>query len=66
MNLIVAAAAKGHEVVPGMGTPATDLKNMMNFCSRYEPAFLLAHLTERVLLDIFVSYSFPGPAVLFI
>ena len=65
VNLVVAGTAEGHEVAPLMRSAFADRKDMVYLVHQRATAFLVTHLTERMLPGIPIPDSFPGPSVLF-
>ena len=63
MNSIVAALAKGDQVVLIIGTPLCKQKYVMHFLHRNRYPFLKAKLTEGMLLHIGIADDLPVPSV---
>ena len=63
MDSGVTGLAQGNEVVPRVGSAFSQRLLVVDLLGGGKPAFLLAQLAQRVLLDVPVSDALPGAAI---
>lgn len=66
MHLVVAGAAKGHEVCFVMRPSAVDWQDVVYLFDRGHASVFEAQLTQRVLCNIAVTDAFPCPSIGFV
>ena len=59
----VAGFTEGNEVVPRVGSAFSQRLLVVDLLGGGQPAFLLAQLAQRVLLDVPVADALPGAAI---
>jgi len=63
MDSGVAGLAKGNQIISCVSAALGQRHFVVDFLSRNQSAFLLAHLTQRMLLHIAVTDTLPSPSV---
>lgn len=60
----MAGLAQGNEIVSRVGSAFSQRLLVVDLFSGGQPAFLLAQLAQRVLLDVPVADALPGAAIM--